>query len=58
MRMKIRIERVCGTYYDAAFDKYVVIARIYVNGQVRNKRLFFNSEKEMKEACKGSWIEY
>ena len=56
--MRIRIERIYGTYYDAAFDKHVMIARIYVNGMVRNKRLFFNSVEEMKEAEEGSWIEY
>lgn len=58
LRMRIRIERIYGTYYDPAFDKYVMIARVYVNGTVRNKRLFFNTEKELKDAEKGSWIEY
>lgn len=56
--MRIRIEQIQGYYYHSGFDKFVVVARIYVNGQYRQKNLFFCSEEEAKNLKEGTWIEY
>ena len=56
--MRIRIDRIYGHYYHSGFDKYVVVARIYVNGQFHHKNLFFCTEEEAKRLEEGVWIEY
>lgn len=56
--MRIRIERIYGSYYNEAFDKYVVLARCYINGKCRYQRLFFNTEDEADGLEEGSWIDY
>ena len=56
--MKIRIDKIYGSYYHDAFDKYVVIARVYINGVFRHKRLFFNSAAEADAVSPGMIIDY
>ena len=58
MRARIRIDKLYGHYYHSGFDKYVVVARIYVNGRIVHKNLFFYTEEEVKSLKEGSWIEY
>lgn len=57
-RMRIRIEKLYGYYYHSGFDKFVVMARIYVNGRCQHRNLFFYTEEEVKNLKEGSWIEY
>lgn len=56
--MRIRIEKIYGHYYHSGFDKYVVIARIYANGQFHHRNLFFYSREEVEHLEEGSWIDY
>ena len=56
--MRIKIDKIYSSYYDGSFDKYILIARIYVNGQLRVQRLFFNTRQEMSRAAEGVWIDY
>jgi hypothetical protein len=56
--MRIRIEKIYGNYYHSGFDKYVVVARIYVNGQFRHQNLFFYSKEEVNQLTEGLWIDY
>lgn len=56
--MRIRIEKLYGYYYHSGFDKFVVMARIYVNGRHQHRNLFFYTEEEVKSLNEGSWIEY
>ena len=56
--MRIRIDKIYGSYYHSGFDKYVVVARIYVNGQFHHKNLFFCTEEDAKRLEEGAWIEY
>lgn len=56
--MRIRIDKVYTTYYDSSLNKYVVIARVYINGQLQHRRLFFAERQKMTEAAEGGWINY
>ena len=56
--MKIKIDKIYGNYYHSGFDKYVVVTRIYVNGQYHHKNLFFCSKEEVDQLTEGKWIEY
>lgn len=56
--MRIRIEKIYGAFYHAGFDKFEVVARCYVNGKCRFKRLFFNTEDEAGRLEEGLWISY
>ena len=38
------------TYYDSSLNKYVVIARVYINGQFQHRRLFFAERQKMTES--------
>ena len=58
MGIRLRIERIYGTFYHPGFDKYEVAARCYINGKCRFKRLFFNSKQETEHLKEGGWIEY
>lgn len=58
MKMRIKIDRIYGTYYIEAFDKFVVVARCYINGNFRFQRLFFNTREEMESLEEGEWIDY
>lgn len=56
--MRIRIDKIHGHYYHSGFDKYVVVARIYVNGRCQHKNLFFYTEAEVSSLQEGMWIDY
>ena len=56
--MKIRIDKIYGSYYNDLFNKYVVIARVYINGVFRHKRLFFATAKEADGLYPGMLIDY
>ena len=56
--MRIRIDKVYGHYYHSSVDKYVVIARIYVNGRFYHRNLFFYTKEEVNRLTEGLWIEY
>ena len=56
--MRIRIDKIYGHYYHSGFDKYVVIARIYVNGRFHHKNLFFYSKEDVDRLTEGTWVEY
>lgn len=56
--MRIRIDKIYGHYYHSWFDKYVVVARIYVNGRSQHKNLFFYTEAEVNSLQEGMWIDY
>lgn len=56
--MRIRIDKIYGYYYRSGFDKYVVVARIYVNGRYQKKNLFFYTEAEVSSLQEGMWINY
>ena len=56
--MKIRIDQIYGSYYHDLFNKCVVIARVYINGAFRNKRLFFATAKEAEVLSPGMLIDY
>lgn len=56
--MRIRIDKIYGHYYHSGFDKYVVVAQIYVNGRCQHKNLFFYTEAEVSSLQEGMWIDY
>ena len=56
--MRIRIDKKYGYYYHSGFDKYVVFARIYVNGRFHRKNLFFYSKEDVDRLVEGTWIDY
>lgn len=56
--MRIKIDKIFGHYYHSGFDKYVVVARIYVNGRFYHRNLFFYSEEDVKRLAEETWIEY
>ena len=56
--MRIRIDKIYGYYYHSGFDKYVVVARIYVNGQFHHRNLFFYTEEEVMDLRENTWIDY
>lgn len=56
--MRIRIDKIYGYYYHSGFDKYVVFARIYVNGRFHRKNLFFCSKEDVDCLVEGTWIDY
>ena len=58
MGTRIRIDKIYGHYYHSGFDKYVVVARVYVNGRCQHKNLFFHTEEEMACLQEGMWIDY
>ena len=56
--MKSRIDKIYENYYHSGFDKFVVVARIYVNGRYHHKNLFFYSREDVDRLEEGTWIEY
>ena len=58
MRIRIRIEKVFGTFYHEGFDKLEVLAMVYMNGKPQYKRLFFNSAAQAESVKEGAWMDY
>ena len=56
--MRIRIEKVYGTFYHGGFDKFEVLAMVYMNGKPQYKRLFFNSAAQAESVKEGAWMDY
>lgn len=56
--MKIRIDKIYGCFLHPGFNKFELVARCYINGQLRFKRLFFNTREEAETVEEGSWIDY
>ena len=57
-RMRIRIDKIYGCFLHPGFNKFELVARCYINGQLRFKRLFFNTREEADKVEEGLWIDY
>lgn len=56
--MRIKIDKIISTYYYEPFNKYVVFARIRVNGRYRFERLYFDTLDEVRNLNEGDTIDY
>lgn len=56
--MKIRIDKIYGTFRRTNPIRVGAIVRCYVNGKCRYERLYFDTEQEVRSLKEGSWIDY